>query len=145
MAAHPWKPSMPPSAPHRRRPISPCPTAAPPPRANTTTDPTTWMSVRVWCTTFYPHRILVTRRITRDMPRPAPRVAATRPRPSYATADEGKCRRRYEAREDPHLSRKTHELREHMEKANAQISDRNESAVKMQQPKLAMKLEKRSA
>ncbi|KAM3426584.1 hypothetical protein NHJ13734_009372 [Beauveria thailandica] len=57
----------------------------------------------------------------------SPQGSRYSPSPSYATADEGKCRRRYEAREDPHLSRKTHELREHMEKANAQISDRNES------------------
>ncbi|KAM3519044.1 hypothetical protein MY4038_009904 [Beauveria bassiana] len=40
------------------------------------------------------------------------------PSPPYATADKEKHRRRYEAREDHHISRRTHELRERIKTAN---------------------------
>lgn len=65
----------------------------------------------------------------------SPQGSRYSPSPPYATADKEKHRRRHEAREDHHISRRTHELRERIKTANTQISDRHESAVKMQQPK----------
>ena len=46
-----------------------------------------------------------------------------------------KRRRRHVRREDYHFNRKTHKLRERVEKTNARVSDHYESALEMRQPK----------